>query len=121
MLTMPTFAVGEGLVTCGRGADVASGRPADSKYGCTFQDALTLINKVINFILVYMVVPIAAIMFAYAGFLLVTAGGEVASARTKAKEIFLNALIGLAISVACWLIIKTLLSILRYNATWIGF
>jgi hypothetical protein len=68
-----------------------------------------------------MVIPIAAIMFAYAGFLMVTAGGEAAHARTKAKSIFTNAVIGLIIAVACWLIIKTILSILGFNGSWIGF
>ncbi|HBB49761.1 TPA: hypothetical protein DEQ22_02930 [Candidatus Nomurabacteria bacterium] len=90
---------------------------------CTWgwNELLTLVNNIITFILVYMAVPIAAIMFAYAGFLLVTAGGEVAGARTKAKGIFTNTLLGLVIAVAAWLIISTILSILGYNGAWIGF
>ena len=105
-----------GLVRCGRVADSTANPPrlvADP--ACTFDDIMNLINRVINFILTTLVIPIAAIMFAYAGVLLVTAGGEVASKRTKAKEIFTNALIGLVIAVACWLIVKTVLSILGYG------
>ena len=68
-----------------------------------------------------MAVPIAALMFAYAGFLMVTAGEEAASARTKAKGIFTNALFGLVLAAACWLIVKAILDILGYKGNWIGF
>ena len=88
---------------------------------CDFNALMTLVNTVIHFILFYMAIPIAAIMFIYAGFLLVTAGGEAAGARTKAKSIFLNTLIGLVLAVAAWLIIMTILSILGYDGAWIGF
>ena len=64
--------------------------------------------------------PIAAIMFTYAGFLLITAGGETASARTKAKNILLHTIGGLVVAVAAWLIIHTILSILGYSGSWIG-
>ena len=66
-----------------------------------------------------MALPIAAIMIAYAGFLLITAaGGE---QKTKAKNIFFNAVIGLVIAAAAWLIIRTLLLIVGYEGDWIGF
>lgn len=106
----------EGLVPCGRSD--ATGAIANP---CDFQDFMGLIDKVIKFILFFMAIPIAAIMFVYAGFLLVTAGGEAAHARTKAKGIFWNALIGLVLAAAAWIIVKTLLSILGYQGDWIGF
>lgn len=111
---MPVFSFAQevkkdlGLIPCNQGAE------------CDFKAFLTLINNVIRFILVYLAVPICAIMFAYSGFLLVTAGEETASARTKAKDIFTNAAIGLLLVAGAYLIIKTLLSILGYNASWIG-
>lgn len=89
------------------------------KEDCDFGDLMQLINKVINFILVSMAIPIAAIMFAYAGFLLVTAqGGE---AKSTAKTIFTNTVFGLLLAVGSWIIINTLLSILGYEGSWIGF
>lgn len=100
-----------GLVTC----DNSAGKL------CDFNAFTALINRVIKFILFDMVIPISAIMFAYAGFLMVTAGGEAAGARTKAKSIFYNAVFGLIIAVAAFLIIKTILSILGYEGSWIGF
>ena len=91
---------------------------------CTFNDIMALINKVIHFILFDMVVPIAAIMFAYAGFLLLTSGGET-SKRQKAKKIFLNVALGFIIAVGAWLIVHTILTILDYDTTgtwnWFGF
>jgi len=59
-------------------------------------------------------------MFFYAGLKMVTSGGS-AEARGKAKSIFTNAVLGLAIAVGAWLIIRTILSILGYQGAWIGF
>lgn len=87
---------------------------------CGFKEFMDLVNRVINFILFKMVIPIAAIMFAYAGFQIVTSGGS-PGARTKAKDIFFNAVLGLVIAVAAFLIIRTILSILDYEGSWIGF
>ena len=110
ILAMPVVSLAQGLVPCD-----------NTKIPCDFNALMKLINIVINFILYFMAIPIAAIMFAYAGFLMITAGGEAAGARTKAKTIFTNAIIGLVLAAACWLIIKTILSILGYNGAWIGF
>lgn len=90
---------------------------------CTygFNELLTLVNNVVNFILFSLAIPIAAIMFFYAGFLMVTAGSESASSRTKAKTIFTNTLIGLVIAAAAWVIVHTILTILGYSGSWIGF
>jgi len=100
-----------GLVPC----DGSVARP------CDFNAFMTLVNTIIKFILFNLAVPIAAIMFVYAGFLLVTAGGEAAGARTKAKTIFTNAVLGLIFAAAAWLIVRTILAILGYQGDWIGF
>jgi len=117
ILIIPALSLAEGLVPCDNTPD-SSGVIAQP---CNFDAFMALINKVIKFILFDMVIPIAAIMFAYAGFLLVTAGGDTAGARTKAKSIFTNAVLGLIIAVAAFLIIRTILSILGYKGSWIGF
>lgn len=109
ILVIPVIAFAAGLVP-----------DCDPTKGCGWNDLMALVNKVINFVLFKMALPIAAIMFAYAGFLMVTAGGEAAHAREKAKEIFSNAVKGLIIALAAWLIISTLLAILGYDGTWIG-
>lgn len=95
--------------------------PCTDGKSCDFNALMDLVNNVIEFILKYMALPIAAIMFAYAGLKMITAGGEAAHARTQAKEIFMNTIIGLIIAVAAVLIVKTILSILGYKGAWLGF
>lgn len=90
------------------------------KDDCDFNDFMTLINNVIKFMLFYLALPICAIMFAYAGFLMVTAGESASEARTKAKGIFWNAVVGLVIAVTCWIVVHSILKILGYDGSWIG-
>jgi hypothetical protein len=105
-----------GLVPCGNDKD-AEGNIINP---CDFDYFLFMINKIINFILTVLAIPLAAVAFAYAGFLLLFSGGQ-ASQRQKAKTIFWNTAIGLIIIAACWLIISTILSVLGYDGAWIGF
>ena len=98
------------LIPCGRTGQAE----------CHFDDLITLINNVIKFIFVYLAIPIAAIMFAYAGVTLVTSGGST-EARSKAKTIFTNTAIGLIFIAASWLIINIILTTLGYNGEWFGF
>ena len=109
LLSMPAVSLAAGLVPCETGAT------------CDFNALMNMVNTVIKFVLFNMAIPIAAVMFAYAGFLLITAGGEAAGARTKAKSIFTTAVFGLVIAVAAFLIVRTVLSILGYKGDWIGF
>lgn len=97
-----------------------SENPVTKQCGWGWNELLLLLDNLITFMLKFMAIPIAAIMFAYAGLLLVTAGGEAAHAREKAKGIFLNAVIGLIIAVSAWLIVSTILWILGYDGSWIG-
>ncbi len=105
ILVLPSFASAD-LVTC--------------KVNCGFTDLMNLVNRIIRFLLFEMAVPIAAIMFFYAGFEMVTSGGSTEK-RGLAKKVFFNAFIGLVLAVAGWLIVRTLLSILGYQGAWIGF
>ena len=82
VVVMPAFSFAQdaGLVPCGtektpqldsQGVAVkdANGNPIlVIKNPCGFNDLFTLVNKVVNFILIFLAVPIPAIMFAYAGF-----------------------------------------------------
>lgn len=88
---------------------------------CGFYDLLNLINKAMKFIIIALAVPVAAIMFAYAGFLLVFSAGA-PEERTKAKKIFINVAIGLACIVGAWVIVHTILSMMGYNQSidWFG-
>src|SRR3989344_4526482 len=121
MLIMPVFSFAQtgwkGLVPCSNSTTAVDGNvtPAEP---CDFNAFMTLIDTVIHFILFYMAVPIAAIMFFYAGFLMVTSGGS-SESKTRAKSIFSNAVFGLVFAAGAWLIIMTILSILGYEGAWI--
>jgi hypothetical protein len=110
LLIMPVLSFAEGLVPCGK-----AGQPE-----CNFNTFMDLINNVIKFILVKLAVPIAAVMFFYAGFKMVTSGGS-AESKTQAKSIFTNTALGVAFVAGAWLIIRTVLFILGYEGAWIGF
>lgn len=97
------------LIPCGTSYNTT---PCHGENG--WNNLMTLINNVIRFIFIDLTIPIAAISFAYAGFLLLTSGGEAAK-KTKAKKIFLNVAIGLIFIAASWLIISTILSVLGYS------
>ncbi len=78
--------------------------------GCRACDLVTLADNIINFLIMISLL-IAAILFAYAGFLMVTSGGNSGKVK-KAKEVFQNVLIGIVIVLSGWIIINTIMSIL---------
>lgn len=87
---------------------------------CNFDYAIMMFNKLVGFALFKLFVPLAAIMFCYAGFLLLFSGGDTGKLK-KAKGIFLNVFIGLLWAVGAWLVIHTISEILGYKGSWIGF
>jgi hypothetical protein len=108
--TLPVFVLAldppsSGLVLCGRGDSAP----------CTFNDALAMINKIINFTFEFLVVPIAALMFAFAGFKMIVSGGSSPEARSQAKEVFTNTAIGLVIAAGCFILVKALLVAIGYQ------
>ncbi len=118
---------GSNLVPCGtdRGEVITENgkETADSRKilnPCGFDDILAFINNTINFLLFKLALPVSAMMFAYAGFLLITSGGE-ANKKTHAKEIFWNVAIGLIIAAASFVIVNTVLSIAGYTGDWTHF
>ncbi|MCX6755491.1 MAG: chitobiase/beta-hexosaminidase C-terminal domain-containing protein [Candidatus Nomurabacteria bacterium] len=91
-----------------------------STKGCQWKELLSLVNKVVKFILFALGIPIAAIMFMYAGFKLITSGGN-PSELTKAKGVFGSVFMGIVLAAAAWLIINVVLTTLGYDGSWIGF
>ena len=73
---------------------------------CGFYDLIRLAENIIRFLIV-IVAPIAAIAFAYAGFLMFTSRGNEQQV-TKAKEVFWYVLIGIVVVLGAFLMIKIL-------------
>ena len=77
---------------------------------CTFAKLVELVQNLIT-ALVTISTFLATAAFAYAGFLLLTSGGN-ESAKTKAKEVFKKVLIGYLWILGAWLLVYTITSVL---------
>ncbi|HZS42754.1 MAG TPA: pilin [Candidatus Paceibacterota bacterium] len=88
----------------------------DNNGGCQWNDLVTLANTIVNFLL-YLAGSLAAISFAFAGFLYLTAGGNPSKAA-EAKGIFWKVIIGLIIAVGAWLLVKAILAGLGVQNTY---
>lgn len=117
-----------GLVPCGNirveitttNTDTGAQSGGDIVNPCNFNYFILLVNKIVNFILFDLAIPIAAIMFCYAGFQLLFSGGN-SGKMEKAKKIMVNVGLGLVLAAAAWLIIHLVSEILGYDGSWIGF
>ncbi len=78
------------------------------KNECDFNDILDAVAKIIDFLLFWLAMPLAAILFAYAGFLYVSSAASPDN-RKKAKAIFKGVLVGFLIALAAWLIVSFIL------------
>ncbi|MGB0925399.1 MAG: pilin [Minisyncoccia bacterium] len=103
--------INNGLVTTECGYDLG---PKGSGRMCGFADFVELIQRVIEYIFI-LVLPIAAIVFAYAGFLYMTSGGS-PDKRSAAKKAMTSLVIGIVVVMAAWLIVKTILTALGASA-----
>lgn len=84
----------QGLVSCGYDEH------------CNFADVIGMANNLINFILTRLILPIAAIMLVYTGFLYLS--GKQSNVE-KAHSVFPKVIIGLIIILASWLIVRAIL------------
>lgn len=87
-----------GLVQCGKGNG-----PED----CTFEAFICLLRRIMNFLLFVLAVPIAAISFAWAGWLYLSAAGNESKIK-QAHEIFGTVALGLCLALAAWLIVHAI-------------
>ena len=102
-----TIAAESTLVFCNKTVD-ANGLFVGPK--CGWPELMDLVNRGIKYIIL-LSVPIAAIAFAYAGFLIMSAGGNAGQVK-RAREIFQDVLVGLFFILAAWAIVNTILTAL---------
>lgn len=80
---------------------------ADSYYeSCTRCDTFRLIDNVFHFVLEGIVPPVAAVLFIFAG-LMILLGGAIPARIALGKTIFKNTFIGLLIILSAWLVANT--------------
>ena len=97
LLASPALALSP-LVPCGN-----EGQPL-----CTTCDFLVLGKNISDFILVYLVPAIAALLFVYAGFEILLGGG-IPARVAKGRAIFQTTAYGIAIIFLAWLIVNTVI------------
>jgi hypothetical protein len=107
IVILPSITYGQsasysGLVPCG-----VSSNPLDATE-CQACHLVSLAQNVIMF-LIGLSIPIAALMFAWAGILYFTSGAGGSENISRAKKIFSTTLFGFVLAITAWLIINTLL------------
>ncbi len=81
---------------------------------CTLNDFMRLIKRVIDYIFILMI-PIGAIVAAYAGYLILTSGGDTGKVK-RAKDAGLSLLKGIGLFMLAWLIIKAIIDALGVSS-----
>lgn len=105
------------LVPCGTSAN-----PAE----CTRCDLFRLFKNIIDFVLIGLMPPVAAILFVWGGFLILM-GGANPGWITQGRTIFWNTFMGVLIISSSWLITNTIIksladeSVTNPNAPWYQF
>lgn len=87
----------------------------DGGIPCDFNQAIVLINNIVEFLFKIVLPLVVVFVVIYSGWLFLTKGSQ-SEARTKAKNMLLNILIGTVIALCAYLIVKTILKTLGYVA-----
>lgn len=95
------------LIFCNTGTPNAQGEFSDP---CGWKEFVSLAQRFINY-LILLIIPLATVTFAWAGFTILTAGGNAGQVQ-KGKEMFTKVAIGVAWTLAAWLVINTILNAL---------
>lgn len=103
VVCMPLFALAwvpgnAGLIPCGT--------KATHDKACNFNDFLQLLKNIMDF-LIFISIPIAACLFAWAGFKMLMSPGK-AGARDEAKKMFGTVVWGIVIMLTAWVVIHTI-------------
>ena len=91
-----------GLIPCGN--DESAGKVTAGQE-CTYDDLIKLAQTVIDFLIFGLAAPLGAIMFAYAGYLYITNGGNESQIK-QAHDTFLYVFWGLVVALAAWLLVN---------------
>ncbi len=95
-----------GLVQCGFG----------EIYDCDFNALLSTVNRILRFLTFVIALPLAALLFAFAGIRLIVAKASAKQAElTKAKEMLSQVVKGVVIMLSAWIIVQLILVALGYN------
>ncbi len=97
------------LIPCGFAEKDANGVVTKS-VPCEFRHIFVFINTLIRFMLFRLAVPLAALSFMYAGFLMLTAAGNEGKVK-EAKGIFTTTAWGFLIAISAFAVVRFILSV----------
>ncbi len=97
---MPIVARAEGLVPCG-----GPGEP-----NCTFGHLVEMVDKIVQFALFNIAIPIAVVVVVIGGVTIMTSGGN-ESKIAKGKQMMTGTFVGLLIAFGAWLIVETVINV----------
>ncbi len=120
VIAMPavSFAkIKSGIIPCGNTPPGATLEQINAE-ACDFNDFLQLGKNIINY-LVLLSIPLAAIAFAWAGFLYITSGGSEGKIG-KAKDIFWKVMWGFIFILTAWLIVYSITKFLDPGFSYLG-
>jgi hypothetical protein len=103
LLTLPLLSYAQGLVPCG---------PGTGKEVCQLCDLFQLFANIVQFLLVVIVPPVAALFFVWGGILFYTAMGD-SGKISAAKKVLTSVIIGIAIIYGAHFIVSMILNALN--------
>ena len=98
----------EGLVPCGK-SKASPGEDDEVTMRCQFCHFFVMLDGIINFVLVYIVLPVAVLMLVVGGVMFFFAGAR-PDMMTKGKSLITSVIIGLVIIFASYLIVGVVLA-----------
>lgn len=107
-----------GLVPCGRAQDDPDTDNIDETVSCHLCHLFMMFERIIDFVLAYIVPSITALMILFGGFLFMFAGAS-AEQLSKAKSIFTTVIIGIVLIYASYIIVNTFMTAVGV-ADWTG-
>ena len=108
---VPLSVSAQGLVPCGTQVSTDGSTITNA---CKFTDLLTLVTNITNFLII-IGTSVATLAFGYAGFLMMTAHGEMGKIE-EAKAIFGKVIVGFLFMLSAWLIVHAIEATLLYTS-----
>jgi hypothetical protein len=102
LIFIPGVSFAQNIIPCGTEANPSP---------CTICHLYYLVGNVVDFLITFILIPLAGFSLAWAGIKFILSGGNEGEV-TRAKEILTNTVWGIIIALAAWLVVNTVVSLL---------
>lgn len=107
----------KGLVPCGK-SEASQGEDREVEEPCQFCHFFVMFDGIVDFVLIYVIPPIAVLMLVVGGIMFYFAGGR-PELVTRGKSLIKNVVIGLFLAYGAFMLVGTVLKIIGV-ADWTG-